>query len=534
MQATSLDTDILVVGAGPTGLLLTNLLGRMGVDTILVERNETTVQEPRAVSIDDESLRALQAAGLSSEIAAITTKGYGSLYQGPSGRVFAEVKPFVKEYGFDKRNAFEQPEFEATLRSALARHATVDARFGVTLTGFDQAEDHVVAEVLENGTERRLRARYLVAADGGRSTVRKALDIRMEGATFEEPWLIVDLKSTRNRCFHTEVFCDPKRSAITLPGPGGIRRYEFKLNPGETIEEAEREAFARRLLGEVGPDCDEPIRRQKVYTFHARIAERWRDKRVFLAGDAVHLTPPFAGQGMNSGLRDAHNLAWKLAEALDMTDPEALLDSYETERKPHAWSMIELALKMGKVMMPDSVLRGWAIRTGFRLLGLYRPARDYVAQMKYKPKPKFSEGMIRPGAVKAEAGAVGRMIPQPLVTRPNREKCLLDTCLPDRPVVLIFDEMPDRVVTEDMQARFMAAGAEVIGLTPEWINPVQASFSILRDQSRFFSKQPFRDCLGHGLLLRRDRYVAAIEPIGTLERLLPVIESFTAPVNRTP
>ncbi|MGV0820336.1 bifunctional 3-(3-hydroxy-phenyl)propionate/3-hydroxycinnamic acid hydroxylase [Martelella sp. AMO21009] len=531
MRATSLDADILVVGAGPTGLLLTNLLGSMGIGTILIERNETTVAEPRAVSIDDESMRALQAAGLSAEISAITAKGYGSLYKGPSGRVFAEVKPFVKEYGFDKRNAFEQPEFEATLRRALARHAMVDARFGAALTSFEQAGDHVAAHVLENGTARQLRARYMVAADGGRSMVRKALGIEMEGATFEEPWLIVDLKTTRNRCFHTEVFCDPKRSAITLPGPGGIRRYEFKLNAGETAEEAEREAFARRLLAEVGPDRDEPIRRQKVYTFHARIASRWRDGRVFLAGDAAHLTPPFAGQGMNSGLRDAHNLAWKLAEALAMADPEDLLDSYQTERKPHAWSMIELALRMGKVMMPDSALRGMAIRTGFRLLGLYRPARDYVAQMKYKPKPKFHAGMIRPSTASTGAAAVGRMIPQPLVTRPGREECLLDDCLPDRPVVLVFDEMPDRFVSAELNARFEAAGAAVIGLTPEWMNPVAASFPILHDRSRFFSNQPFRGCLAHGLLLRRDRYVAAIEPVATLENLLPMIERLAAPVT---
>nr|WP_319249114.1 bifunctional 3-(3-hydroxy-phenyl)propionate/3-hydroxycinnamic acid hydroxylase [uncultured Celeribacter sp.] len=527
MQNRSLDADILVVGAGPTGLLLTNLLGSMGVRTTLIERNETTVQEPRAVSIDDESMRALQAAGLSSEIAAITSKGYGSLYQGPSGSQFAEVKPFIKEYGFDKRNAFEQPEFEATLRAALTRHASVTACFGVILTGFDQASDHVAARIEEKGAVQTLRARYMVAADGGRSFVRKTLGISMEGSTFEEPWLIVDLETTKNRCFHTEVFCDPARSAITLPGPRGIRRYEFKLNPGETAEQAEEDAFARRLLAEVGPDRDEPIRRQKVYTFHARIAERWRDRRVFLAGDAAHLTPPFAGQGMNSGLRDAHNLAWKLDEALKMDAPEALLDSYQTERKPHAWQMIELALKMGKVMMPDSPMRGLSIRGAFRLLGLYGPARDYVAQMKYKPKPKFSDGLISPRAGGQQARAVGRMIPQPTVTTPAREDRLLDYFMPDRPVVLIFDEKPDKWVGAGAMESLNAAGAEIIGLTPEWMNPVNAAFPILRDQSRFMSQQPFRSCLGHALLLRRDRYVAALEPVQNIEKLLPMIERLT-------
>lgn len=523
------ETDVLVVGAGPTGLLLTNLLGCMGVKTTLIERNETTVQEPRAVSIDDESLRALQAAGLSETVSAITVKGYGSLYLGPDGRRFAEVKPFVKEYGFDKRNAFEQPVFEATLREALGRHASVTACFGCELASFKQDGDHVYAEVRQGAQSSLLRARYMVAADGGRSSVRKTLDIPLVGSTFQEPWLIVDLHSTRNRCFHTEVFCDPRRSSITLPGPGGIRRYEFKLNPGETIVEAEEEGFARRLLAEVGPDGNEPIRRQKVYTFHARIAARWREGRIFLAGDAAHLTPPFAGQGMNSGLRDAHNLAWKLDEALRMKDAEHLLDSYEAERKPHAWSMIELALRMGKVMMPASVPRGHLIRAGFRLLGLYGPARDYFAQMKYKPKPKFSAGLIRPAAGQPGAGAIGRMIPQPLATGLDRRQMLLDTVLPDRPVVLVFSETPDRWVDDEMLERLRARGCAVIGLTPEWMNPVSAPFPILRDQSRFFSQPPFRDCLDTALLLRRDRYVAAIEPVQSLPGLFAMIARLTEP-----
>jgi 3-(3-hydroxy-phenyl)propionate hydroxylase len=521
------DTDVLVVGAGPTGLLLTNLLGTMGVKTTLIERNLSTVQEPRAVSIDDESLRALQAAGLADEVAAITVRGYGSLYKGPDGQRFAEVKPFVKEYGFDKRNAFEQPVFEATLRHALTRHKTVSAHFGLELVEFTQDGEHVHA-IVDDGTQKRtVRARYMVAADGGRSSVRKVLDIPLEGSTFQEPWLIVDLQSTRNRCFHTEVFCDPRRSAITLPGPGGIRRYEFKLNPGETIEDAEQESFARKLLAEVGPDGQEPIRRLKVYTFHARIAARWREGRIFLAGDAAHLTPPFAGQGMNSGLRDAHNLAWKLHEALRMADPEALLASYETERKPHAWSMIELALRMGKVMMPTSVLRGALIRAGFRLLGLYGPARDYVAQMKYKPKPKFIAGLIRPADGQPGSSAIGRMIPQPLVTTLDRQQLLLDTCLPDRPVILIFDEMPDQRISDDMMERFSALGCAVIGLTPEWMNPVSAPFPILRDHSRFFSQAPFRDCLGKALLVRRDRYIAAIEPLESLAGLFQMAACLT-------
>ena len=218
MTARQWDADILVVGAGPTGLLLANLLGQMGVKTILAERHSSTVGEPRAVSIDDESMRALQAAGLSETVQQITSKGYGSVYLGPDGRKFAEVKPFVREYGFDKRNAFQQPEFEALLRDAIAQQPHVTSRFGAELMGFEQDAEGVTADVAINGQTTSLRVRYMVACDGGRSFVRKSLDIALEGSTFKEPWLIVDLHRTLNRCFHTEVFCDPKRSAITLPG----------------------------------------------------------------------------------------------------------------------------------------------------------------------------------------------------------------------------------------------------------------------------------------------------------------------------
>ncbi|WP_126974930.1 bifunctional 3-(3-hydroxy-phenyl)propionate/3-hydroxycinnamic acid hydroxylase [Frigidibacter oleivorans] len=520
------ETDILIVGAGPTGLLLANLLGGMGVRTTIVERNRTTVQQPRAVSIDDESLRALQAAGLSGEVARITTRGYGSIYRGPDGRVFATVKPWVKEYGFDKRNAFQQPELEALMRDGLSRHSSVTAVFGVEVTGFRQDAQAVVAEVAADEGLRQIRARYMVACDGGRSPTRKALGIEMEGSTFREPWLIVDLHSTLNRCFHTEVFCDPARSCITLPGPGGIRRYEFKLNTGETAEIAEQEAFARRLLAQVGPDAEQPLRRIQVYTFHARNAASWRSGRVFLAGDAAHLTPPFAGQGMNSGLRDAHNLAWKLDEALRSEDPERLLASYQNERKPHAWEMIELARRMGQVMMPRSALAGAAIRAGFRALNLYPPARDYFVQMKYKPKPRFRDGLLWQGAPGWKAQVVGRMIPQPLVDTVARARVRLDTLLPDQPAVLVYSETPETALPAPLCDELRAAGAALIGVTPEGCNPVPGPFPTVRDHDGFLSAPGFGAAPDHVFLLRRDRYIAACVPVAeaaSLRQMLQVI-----------
>ena len=482
----------------------------MGISTVIVERNSETVDMPRAVSIDDESMRTIQAIGLVDELEKIIQKGYGSIYKGPTGDVFAEVKPLSKEYGFEKRNAFQQPELEALLHKGLARFSCVETMFSTTAIAFTQDSLGVTAiiETAENeATE--ISAKYMVACDGGRSAIRKILGIDMVGSTFSEPWLIVDLKKTSNRQFHTEVFCNPARPCITLPGPNGIRRYEFKLRPGEVSEDAEHEDFVRRLLGQFGPDKDAEFKRVEVYTFHARIASRWRDGRVFLAGDAAHLTPPFAGQGLNSGLRDAHNLAWKLAQAADNELDDAFLDSYEIERRPHAWSMIQLAQRMGAIMMPTSGWQGALVRFGFHVFGIYPPVRDYIAQMRYKPKPRFANGLIWQDEKAPNKTIVGSLFPQPLVEDCNGQYSLLDYCLPDKPVLLVYAERPEQCIKDETRAVLEGMGASVLGITPEWMKPGRADFPIVRDVNRMLVKRPYMHYLDNVILLRRDRYVAA-------------------------
>lgn len=194
MTAARQDASVLIVGAGPTGLTLANLLGRMGVPTVLAERNAGTVDEPRAVSIDDESMRTMQAAGLAAEVGAIVASGYGSRYLSPSGRLFATVDPTKREYGFDKRNAFEQPQLEAVLRRGLDRFPHVTPLFGRSLESFRQDGEGVSA-LLEgvDGSRLEVRSRFLVGCDGARSSVRKTLGIELEGSSFSERWLIVDL-----------------------------------------------------------------------------------------------------------------------------------------------------------------------------------------------------------------------------------------------------------------------------------------------------------------------------------------------------
>ena len=269
------------------------------------------------MSIDDESLRTMQAAGLADEVFGATVAGYGSHYFGSNGACFAKVEPTGRPYGFPRRNAFRQPILERQLRTALARFPHVAAAFEHELMGFAQADGGVTLRIRrQDGSEATVTCDYLIGCDGASSSVRRALGIALGGSTFAERWLIIDLENSPTTSRHTIVFCDPARPCIALPGPDQTRRYEFLLHPHERDEDFLDPDKVQYLMATHDAAPGSRIVRTVVYTFHARLAERWSQGRVYLAGDAAHLTPPFAGQGMNSGLRDANNLAWKLASVV--------------------------------------------------------------------------------------------------------------------------------------------------------------------------------------------------------------------------
>jgi 3-(3-hydroxy-phenyl)propionate hydroxylase len=501
--------DVAVIGAGPTGLTLANLLGRAGVSVVLVERNEGTVREPRAVSIDDESLRTLQAAGLIDEVLADVALDYGSHYLGPDGRRFLAVEPTSREYGFPKRNAFEQPKLEATLRAGLARFSTVTTLFRHACEQATEDADGVTLTLRgPDGTPVPLRARFVAACDGGRSMFRKIVGATMTGSTYRQRWLIVDLGATRERLRQTRVVCDPARPLITLPGPGGIRRYELMLRDDEDDAAATDPDFVRGLLAAHGPDADAPVVRRQVYVFHARIADRWSSARIFLAGDAAHLSPPFAGQGMNSGLRDAHNLAWKLAAVATGALGAGLLSTYQAERAPHAWALIRLAVTMGRVMMPTSPLQGALVRNGFRLAGLVPPVQAWFAQMRFKPKPFYRTGFVV--ADDGGLGVAGRMLPQPELERPDRSRGRLDEFLGDGFGLVAYGTGAQALLSAAADVEFGLPNLRRLAVLPPDRNP-DPDFSGVptgRDVAGLLAGwlPPGRDVL---LAVRPDRYVAA-------------------------
>ncbi len=525
---------VVVVGSGPTGLTLANLLGRMNVRTLLVERNLTTVTEPRAVSIDDESLRTMQAAGAVEAVLGSVVPGYGSHYHGPSGRCFARVEPTGTPFGYPRRNAFRQPVLEQQLRDNLARYPSVTTLFGWSLNGFEQARQEVRLDLEgPHGQAQQLACGYLVGCDGGRSRIRERLGIRLGGTTFDQRWLIVDLENNRNDVAFTKVFCDVRRPCITLPGPDRTRRFEFKLLDGERDEDVLAPPMVASLLSTHGADPDASIRRTVVYHFHARVADRWSQGRVFLAGDAAHLTPPFAGQGMNSGIRDAHNLAWKLAAVVDGVCGPDLLASYEAERREHVWAMIRLALRMGRIMSPPSRLAGLATRLAFTALRIWPPARDYVLQMKYKPKPRFTRGFLLRG--RTAPVLVGRLFPQPLVVRADGRTVLLDEVAGPWFCLLAFTATPDAVFGRLRHRVWDALNARRIGVRPagqastgaaDGVELVQAADD---EAGRAFGSDPHAI-----LLLRPDRYVAAAFTIDEADTAAGAVQALLDATRSTP
>lgn len=514
MNTHSLQCDIAIIGAGPTGLTLANLLGAAGIDVILVERNPATVQAPRAVSIDDESLRTLQACGLIEKALEQIALDYGAHYFSPSGKFFAKIEPPGREYGYPRRSAFLQPELEAMMHEGLARYPNVRQLFSHTLDSIIEHADHVELGVNNNkGENISILAKWVAGCDGGRSMVRKHIGATLQGTTYEEKWLIVDLADTRERMRQTRVLCDPARPAICLPGPFGRRRYEFMLHKDEKDEDMEKLDKVKELLAQSGPDENATIIRKQVYTFHARICDIWRKDRIFIAGDAAHLTPPFAGQGMNSGVRDAHALAWRLAAVVKGELGEGVLDSYQNERAPHAKALIDMAINIGKVMMPSSRIQAFFVHNAFRLMRFIPPLHAYFAQMKYKPKPFHRKGFV----IDAENSQLaGRMLFQAMVELPDLSRKPLDDIIGNHFALIAWGANAQKVMAYAAKLDFGVASMARIAISPMRINidpAADTAFMAVRDVSDLMAQQlpEGRDML---LAIRPDRYVMAAADAG--------------------
>ncbi|MFJ4397281.1 bifunctional 3-(3-hydroxy-phenyl)propionate/3-hydroxycinnamic acid hydroxylase [Pseudomonas sp. NPDC089396] len=462
--------DVVIIGAGPVGLAIANYLGQAGVQVLQIEKLDQLIDYPRAIGIDDESLRTVQAIGLVEQVLPHTTPWHAMRFLTPKGRCFADIQPTTDEFGWSRRNAFIQPQVDAVLHRGLARFANVRTLFSRDVVEFQQDEQGV--SLCMNGPEGRqetVRARYLVACDGGNSLIRRSLDIAFEGKTAPNQWIVIDIANDPLGTPNVYLCCDPVRPYVSAALPHGVRRFEFMVMPGETEEELGKPENMRKLLAKVLPDPDRvELIRKRVYTHNARLASQFRVKRVLLAGDAAHIMPVWQGQGYNSGMRDASNLGWKLALVVKGLAGEALLDTYEQERRDHAKAMIDLSVLAGHVLAPPKRWQG-ALRDGISWMLNYLPAvKRYFLEMRFKPMPQYARGaLVSEPDSERKATPVGRMFIQPKVITESGEIRLLDDVIGSKFAFIAWGNDPLWGLSAAQVEAWHALGACFIQVLPE-------------------------------------------------------------------
>ncbi|MBN3766021.1 bifunctional 3-(3-hydroxy-phenyl)propionate/3-hydroxycinnamic acid hydroxylase [Burkholderia sp. Ac-20365] len=417
----TIDTDVAIIGAGPVGLMIANMLGLQGVRVLIVEKLEQIIDYPRAIGLDDEALRVFQSVGLTKELLPHTTPNHWMRFT-LKGKCFASIEPRTDEFGWPRRNAFIQPLADQILYAGLKRFDHVQTLLGHTVERFTQDGDGVTIEVTSaSGEKKIIRSAWMVGADGGNSVVRRTLDVPFEGRTKPNQWIVIDVRNDPIGSPHIYLHCDAKRPYVSAALPHGIRRFEFMVMPGETEEELSKPENMAALMRNVVADPDKvDYIRKRVYTHNARLASTFRVSRVLLAGDAAHIMPVWQGQGYNSGIRDASNLGWKLAMVVKGQARDTLLDSYTAERRAHARSMIHLSEVAGDIFAPTSRI-GMAVRDTFvRTFNVLPSVKLYFVEMRFKPMPRYEEGVVLSNGRARRDGLLARVLAKAGHTAPGR------------------------------------------------------------------------------------------------------------------
>ena len=419
--------DVAVIGCGPVGITLAGLLGREGLRVAVYDRAREVYAQPRAVGFDHDAMRLFQRVGAAEALAPHVTDFRNTVYRGVDGQVIQRVRRIEPPYPYTWAPNFtcDQPGVEAVLRATVAAMPSVHFGLGTELLGFESQADGVALSLRDDDRGQALActARWVVGCDGASSTVRRLAGLRLHSHDYDEPWIVVDLKvgaEALARLPDTNVqYCEPERPCTYIVCPGNHRRWEFMLMPGEPREGALEPARLWALLQRWLQPGEAALWRAAAYRFHALVADDWRAGRVLLAGDAAHQTPPFMGQGMCQGLRDAGNLAWKLAAVQRGEAGEALLDSYTAERRPHVEATTLMAKQLGVMLSERDPARARA-----RDARMLREAGGQAPTLiRQELIPPLCHGLIAQGAPRA-----GEVLPQPRV-REGMRMALMDDLL---------------------------------------------------------------------------------------------------------
>ncbi|MEM9564279.1 MAG: bifunctional 3-(3-hydroxy-phenyl)propionate/3-hydroxycinnamic acid hydroxylase [Actinomycetota bacterium] len=433
MGAEGVEFDVVIVGLGPVGATGAILFAEAGLRVAVIERDPEVYRLPRAVNLDGEIVRAMQRVGRGEAVAELLQPvrpgERAGFTDGSRNWLFGtEVRDFGPN-GWQPMNMFDQPELEAYLRAEAIGHDRVTANIGFEATDIDDDGDRVMVTMVpvDGGTASVVTGRWLVACDGAASSTRKRLGIGWESLGYDHDWLVVDVTVGDGNTLDLDTVqvCGPDRLVTYVCTKDPYRRWEFRLNDGETAEHMLDPETIAGLIDPWTPRGTYELRRAAVYQFHAATAERWRVGNVFIAGDAAHQTPPFLGQGMNAGMRDVVNLAWKLPLVSTGICGVGLLDTYADERDGHARDLVEWAVSIGRLMEHLADVER-AERTGETRPAM--PAELHSSGYgQGRGQPPLRAGAVRPDQV--GDGAAGHLLTQPIVRDDTGRRRRLDDLL---------------------------------------------------------------------------------------------------------
>lgn len=508
----ALDTDIAIVGYGPSGVSAATVLGASGVRAIAVERYRDIYPRARAVTVNDWTLRCFQSVGLDQELLRDMDPMSEMRWLSYAGKQLFRSRLPASILGQPVSSMIYQPAMEQTLRRGVERYSEyIEVRFGEEACDIAQDADGVTVTTrhAETGALSTIRAKYLLACDGGSSSIRTLLNVGLVGSTIDTLWVVIDAKVKRwwpERHLLT-FWSDAKRPVVDIPLALGNHRWEFPLDPGESENDFKTSEQLWRLLGTMGVTTEHvEIHQYAFYRHHVRHAERWRVGRVFLLGDAAHMMPPWAGQGMQSGIRDAFNIGWKLREVLAGRLPDSILDTYETERAPNVEAVTQLSERLGRIIKRqmsgrekvEALMEGIFGKLGIAPRNAVRGQRPFVG----------------PGWLRGEPGdrnAIGQMVPQPMVATANGHRARLDDLIGNG-FALLGDELdPSSFLNESERAGWDALGARYFAVRSG--SSVPQSDGDIIDLDGTLLKW-MRNRKTSAVALRPDRFVAAAQGTG--------------------
>ncbi len=491
--------DVAIIGLGPVGCTAALFLAEAGLNVLAIEKDESVYLLPRAVNLDGEIIRAFQRIDRAEAIDGLMQ----TLREGDragftnSKREWLFGQDFVPfgSNGWQPMNMFDQPEFESYLRQEVLDHSGVTCFVGYTVSAIENNTDTSLVDLTfskNDGSESQtLSASYAIGCDGASSFVRRNFDIGWRSLGYDCDWLVVDVTALDGHTLNNDTLqvCDPDRIQTYVCTKDPYRRWEFKFNPEESPEEMLQEEKVLSLIDDWTPRGTYEIRRAAVYQFHAATADRWREGNVFIAGDSAHQTPPFLGQGMNAGMRDAINLGWKLPMVIKGKADVSLLDTYEQERDAHAHDLVDWAVNIGKLMdhMAEVEL---AVREE-------REPPDAPEQMKSsgygqgREQPPIRDGAVMIDQV-SDSGSTGYLFNQPNISIKGHEQKLDD--LLGTGFALVH-RTPDIELSENSRKILDHLNAKVVSL--DGVEVVRGRFDHLFKEHDAALVRPDRLVFGH-------------------------------------